>query len=407
MSPERSRGILAARTRNWLLAGTLVGVSLAALAVLVLTQTRWGRAQVLEFTLRAVAEQLDGTFEVARLEGNLLTGARLYGISLRGPDDEPFVEADSAIVAYSLRTLAADEIVLDRLVLFGPSILLRQMPGDTLWNYDRILGDTVPRPEPIEPRRPLVVRTASMVSGNIIVELPWEPDEDLSPAEQRRETQAALSDTSQILVREVAGGYLRTMRFLDATADLSRVVSAPDELGGTSLTVDGFHGDVLVWRQPIRVQELRAELSYHDEVLRFRAPIIVLPASELAAYGTVEFGHEDGARIDVTLRGERVALADLRPIHPPLPEEGGGSIELLIETRPEGTLYLARHLDVEAPGTRLVGSFGLILNDALRFVDVDLVGDPLRVSTIERILPVEIPVEGLRIGSVEIRQPAS
>jgi hypothetical protein len=406
----RPPGIFAARSRFWLLTGLLIGVSLAVLAIALLTRTDWGRAQVLGFTLRAVAERLDGKLEIGRLEGNLLTGARLHGVSLRGLDGEPFVEADSAYVEYSLRTIAADEIVLDRIVLFNARILLRRMPGDTLWNYDRIFGDTLPAPEPLvptEPRRPLVIRSASLMGGTVTVELPWEPDEELSPAEQRREIQMALADTSQILVREVTGGYLRTMRFADVTADLSRVVTAPDELGGTSLSVDLFRGDVQVFREAVRVEHLEGALSYAEQVLRFQAPTIRLPSSRLAALGTMEFGHEDGARMDITVRGDTVAFRDLQAFYPRLPDEGGGSLELLIESRPEGTLYLARNLRIAAPGTQLRGSFGLILNDAVRFVEVDLVADPLRVATIEQMLPTELPVVGLHIGGVQISQPAS
>jgi hypothetical protein len=403
-------GIFAARPRFWLLAGALIGFSAALLVLLALTQTRWGHEQVLGFTLRAASQQLDGTLEIDRLEGNLLTGARLYGVSLRGPGDEPFLRADSAYVEYSLRTIAADEIVLDRIVLFDAEVVLRQMPGDTLWNFDRIFGDTVPRPEPLEPelpRRPLVIRSASVVGTTIVVEMPWEPDPGSPPAEQQREVRAALADTSQILVREAPGGYLRTMRFLDVTADIAQLVSAPDELGGTYLSLERFRGDAQIFRRPLRIEHLEAALSYQDALLRFRIPTAVLPASRLAAEGRIELGQEDGLRLDITLRGDTVAFADLQPFYERLPDEGGGSLVLVIETRPDGTLYLVRDVDVAAPGTRLRGSFGLILNDAVRFVEVDLVADPLRVTTIEQMLPVELPVVGLHIGGVEIRQPAS
>jgi hypothetical protein len=410
LSVPRGDSVFAARLRFWLLTGFLAGASLGVLGVLVVTQTRWGHEQVLGFTLRAASEQLDGTLTIDRLSGNLLTGARLYGISLRGPDDDLFLRADSAYVEYNLRTIAGDEIVLDRLVLFDAEVYLRQLPGDTLWNYDRIFGDTIPRPEleePAEPRRPLIVRAASLSNGIIQVEMPWEPDPEETPAEQRREVAAALADTSQIIVREVPGGYLRTMRFSEVTADLANVVSAPDEIGGTSLQVAGFSGVVGIFREPFLVQQLEGDLSYRDALLRFRVPSLRLPGSQVAAHGRIEFGDEEGPRLDITVRGEQVAFADLRPIHPPLPEEGGGSLDLVIETRPEGTLYLARNLDVSAPGTRLRGSFGLIVNDAFRFVEVDLAADPLRVATIERILPIEFPVEGLHIGGVTIRQPAT
>jgi hypothetical protein len=100
--------IFAARFRFWLLSGLLGGLVVGFVAIYLVTQTRWGHEQVLGITLRTVSQQLDGTLEIRRLDGNLLTGARLYGLSLRGPDDEPFVIADSAFVEYSFRSLGGD-----------------------------------------------------------------------------------------------------------------------------------------------------------------------------------------------------------------------------------------------------------------------------------------------------------
>jgi hypothetical protein len=388
------------------LAGILIGAAIASLLVLLLTQTRWGHEQVLGFTLRAASERLEGTLEIQRLDGNLLAGARLYGVALRGLDGEPFLLADSAFVEYSLRSVAGDELVLDNLIFYDPQIFLRQLPGDTLWNYQKIFADTTAPAEP-GTRSPIVLRAASLVGARILVEMAWEPDEELSPVEQRTEIAEALADTSRILVREVPGGYLRTMRFTDVDADLARIVSAPDELGGISLRVERFSGDVQIFRQPVRVQQAEMDLAFRDSQLEFRASEIVLPASRLAAFGAVVLGEANGPRLDITVQGDTVALRDLQWLYPRLPDEGGGSLVLLIESRPEGTLYLARDLRLSAPGTRLEGSFGVILNDAVRFVDVNLQADPLRVSTVEQMLPTELPVIGLRIGGLEIRQPAS
>ena len=47
------------------------------------------------------------------------------------------------------------------------------------------------------------------------------------------------------------------------------------------------------------------------------------------------------------------------------------------------------------------------MGDSLLFSDISLRADPLDVNTVQAMLPVEVPVRGLRIGSVEIRSPAS
>jgi len=66
-------------------------------------------------------------------------------------------------------------------------------------------------------------------------------------------------------------------------------------------------------------------------------------------------------------------------------------------------MFLARDGDITAPGTHITGDFGMIVGDTLRFVDVDLEMDPVRVATIEKMLPEGLPVRGLTLGGVEIR----
>jgi hypothetical protein len=404
VNSEQNPSVFDARLRYWLLTGALIGVSLGALGVLSLTQTDWGRARVLAFTLEFASERLNGTLEVGRLEGNLLRGARLYDVTLRGPDGRALVTADSAYVQYSLRSAAGDEIVLDRVHLYDAEIWLFQLPGDTLWNFDRIFSDTLPGEPGATPRLPIVVRLANLVRTRAVIEMPWEPDPALPAAQREQEIAEALDDGSRMMVREVPGGFLRRYLLSDVNAELLRLVSAPDELGGTSVRIERFAGDIQIFREPMHVQRLTGDLRLLQSVLEFRAPEIRLPDSRLAASGVIDFGGEEGTRLAVTLQGEQVAFADLQWLYPPLPDEGGGTLELTIESRPDGTLYLARNLDVTAPGTHLVGSFGVIVNDALHFVDVDLRADPLRVATIEAMLPAELPVVGLQIGGVEIRQ---
>ena len=67
------------------------------------------------------------------------------------------------------------------------------------------------------------------------------------------------------------------------------------------------------------------------------------------------------------------------------------------------TLYRFRDLEFTAPGTRLAGSFGLVVGETMEFTDVNLTAAPLRVETIEQMLPSGLPVTGLTIGEVEIR----
>jgi hypothetical protein len=394
---RRRTGVL-----GWLVFGAGLGIALAVLVSAILTQTTWGHERVLGFTLRAVGGRLDGTLTVARLDGNLLTGARLYGVALKGPEGEPFVLADSAFVEYNLPTLIGGDVVLERVTLYNPLVHIWRAPGDDFWNYQRIFGDTL-APDTTKAGRAIVINHAGLRGGTVVVELPWEPDEDLPRAQQDSALAVALSDTGHVMARRVRGGALRTMRFAVDTAALAEVVIAPDKLGGTYVGVPELRADAYVWREPARIRELSGALTLRHDTVAFRADTVRLPESRAALSGAVVLG--DTLRYLVRIAGRQVAFRDLRWLYPHFPESGGGSLDLDIETRPDGTLFLARNLDVHAPGTRVRGDFGMILGDTIRFVETALDADPLRVDTIEAMLPEKLPVRGLRIGAVQIRAP--
>jgi hypothetical protein len=385
----------------WLLSGVALALLIALVAVAAITRTDWGRGQVLELTLTALGGRLNGVLEVDRLEGNVLTGARLYDITLTDAESVPLLQADSAYLEYDLPTFLGGDVVINRLVLYDPELLLVRLPTDTLWNYQKILQDTSQQTGGAA-RRATLIEQLRLVSADVTVRLPWEPDESLSPAAQRRELREALMDTSRLVVDSVAGGYLRTMVFEVDEARLSSLSVAPDERGGTSLVVDTAAGRAFIYREPaLRFLHVKGELGLRDGIMRYRAPIIVLPDSRAESVGVVDVTGDDPA-YDLALTVEAAALADLQWLFPTLPDEGVAEGQLWIETRPEGLMILVRDLQVAAPETRIRGDFGMVFGDTLRFLETELVADPLDVPTIERLLPAGLPVEGLRIGAVEI-----
>lgn len=390
----------------WLLGGAGLALLLAVAGVALITRTSWGRERVLAFTLTALGGRLNGQLSVDRLDGDVLTGARLYGIRLTGPDGVPLLRADSALIEYRLPTFLGGDVLIDRLAIFDSRIVLVRMPGDSLWNYQAILQDTTRQPGGA-PGRATLIQGLRLVSSDITVRLPWEPDPSLTPAARLRERRAALADTSRLVVDSVAGGLIRTLEFRLGEARASELVVAPDERGGTSLRVDSAAGSALLYTEPaLRFVDIDGELALREGVMRYRAPRLVLSDSRLSSEGVVDLTGEEPA-YDLAFRSEAIALADLRWLFPTLPEQGGGQGRLWVETRPQGLAVLGRELDFRAPGTRLRGSFGMVFGDTLRFLEADLVADPLDVPTVERLIPAGLPVEGLRIGSVEIRAGSS
>jgi hypothetical protein len=398
---RRRRAVLIAQ---WVSAGLLLGMVTAFAFLMLLSQTPWGHGRVLKLTLGALGKQVRGALHVQRIDGNLLTGARLYGVRLVGQDGEPFVVADSADLDYDLRTLLTPRIVFNKVVLYQPQVFVRRMPGDSLWNYEELFRDTTPSTGPRGPDRATNLDSVRLVNARVRVEMPWEPTPGLSARARRREVAEALSDTSPTLVRRVAGGYVRTMNFTGLTGRLSGIRFAPGTEGGSFFRIDSLGGRAQVFRDPVRIVQVRGRLALLPGHIEFDTDTIRLPASRLAAGGVVRF--EEGVPdplYDILLVGDSIAFRDLQWLYPRFPREATGGGTLRIESRPEGVMYLVRQARMAARGTRVAGSFGMILGDTIRFVEVDLRADPLRVATLEAMLPQKLPVVGLHVGNAEIK----
>lgn len=392
------------RSWRWFAAGFLPALLCGALALAALTRTTAGRRLVLRTVMSIVGGAVkQGELHVGKIAGNLFTGAWIYDLSIREPNGDMFLEVDSAYADYHLAELISDQLVVRRLVLFHPRATVRRVPGDTLWNYQRIFNDTLAPGRPSE--RTTTLRRLRLVDARVQVLLPWRPDSTLSAGQQRAAIRAALSDTGQIIARAVPGGFLRTTRFTQLNGVVSRAFF-PSPVGkGSYLRVDGLSGLAYLYREPIRLRRVEGEMVIRDSILEVRAPTVLLPDSRLAVAGTVTITDPE-PRYDLAFRIPKVAARDVQWLFPQLPERGGGELDLLWETRPDGTLFHVWNMDVALPGTRVAGNFGVVIADTVRFTDVHLRADPLRVSTVESLLPEPLPVRGLRIGSVEVRGPA-
>lgn len=395
---------------TWLLSGVATGVLLAVLFVVGAANLRQGQEKVLEITLERLGRGIQGELKASRVDGNLLTGARLYDLKLSTRDGEPFLVADSAFLDYDLRTLLTPRIHIEKAVLYGPRVSVRRLPGDSLWNYQELFRDTSTVKKAPGPERYTFIDSLRVVGAQVRVQLPWEPTEGLSPRARQREIAGVLTDTSTLLVHRVRGGYLRTINLAALNGRFSRVRFAPGTEAGTFVHVDTLGGFTQFFRQPLRVVDLSGDLLVLDQLVEFDMPKVRLRNSRMGAAGTVRFSPEAADPLyDVFLLGEDVDFRDLRWLYPRFPDGTRGKLKLLVETRSDegDLLFLARDTDVRAPGTRLVGSFGMILGDTIRFVDVNVRANPLRVATLEAMLPEPLPVVGLRIGAGEIRGTSS
>ncbi|HEX7121079.1 MAG TPA: translocation/assembly module TamB domain-containing protein, partial [Gemmatimonadaceae bacterium] len=108
------------------------------------------------------------------------------------------------------------------------------------------------------------------------------------------------------------------------------------------------------------------------------------------------------------LRARELALADVRPLYPPLPDEGGGSFALEV-LRPDSTRMDVglRDLRLDVAGARLEGSLGGVLEpDSLALRESRLQFTGVTTELIERLVPgLHLPLTGSLTGSVTVAGP--
>ncbi len=277
-------------------------------------------------------------------------------------------------------------MVLDRVELEGASVVLERLPGWQDWNYERAFRRGPP--DPADTSRTLVdLRNVSILDGTLEVRLPW-ADGDL--------------DSARVVVQRTPSGPVRVYSFQHLSLDAARVLAETPREPGRLVEIDDLAADVYVWDEPARVRSARGTVVIRDSIVSVDLRRLELPGSRLDVAGRVVV-RDDGPEPDLLIRGDRLDLADFGWLHPELPAEGGGEGDIQIRTLGPGrVLWYARDLDVETPGMRVRGSVGLVTGDTLYFSELDLDADPFDLATLERLLPVDLPLEGLEAGSLRL-----
>jgi hypothetical protein len=382
---------------------TAVGAAILAVllvaAVLFLTRTGAGVERAGRFALDQIRGSVNGSFDVDRItSGGVLTGLTLHGVSITGPDDRPFLRADSARLGYRLRTLLGGSVVFDRLFLYSPDVVIERLPGDDRWNYERIFSSDTTSSDTSSTGRLILIDDATISDGRVAIRMPWEADGPVTP-----------EDTARLILEAVPGGLVRTLRFEAVDARVPRIVWETPDDDGKVIRIGQLSTRAFVWETPADVQALEGTVTIQDSLVSFDAPVARLPSSRMSVVGQVVLGR-DGAdnEYDIEIDGREVAFADLQWLYPRMPRDGGGRLRFRMQTQSPGSmLWLAREARVETGGTELAGSFGVVTGDTLYFTNVDLQASPLDLELLRRIVPAELPIEGLLIGTIEVEGPIS
>lgn len=386
----------------WIGGGFAALLLLGLAAVLVLTQTDWGREQVRRRALEQVAGSVNGRVRIGRVSGNLLSGVTLDQVVITDSAGAPFLQADTVSVGYSLRSLLSKRVYLSDLRLVRPVIVLDKRPGGE-WNFARIFpSDTTPADTAARGFGSWVrIDDLRVRDGRLLVRNEWLPEDSLTGAARDSAVAEALSDDNRLRVVRVAGGFqsIQDFRALDAHLPLLRLAD-PDS-ANLRADIARLSTVAYLFRHPAaRVRNLAGRFEVSEDSLWFRDLRVALPDSRLAAEGVYALESGD---LRARLRAAPVSLGDLRWVLPTLPDSGGGTLRLAVARRGERTRVVAREMSLRLEGATLAGFADVTVGDSLRFGPTDLRFAGVDTRLAKRFAPdVEMPLDGTAAGRLAL-----
>ncbi|MGQ0712497.1 MAG: translocation/assembly module TamB domain-containing protein [Gemmatimonadaceae bacterium] len=388
-----------------------LGIVIGAIAVLliagvlVFTMTDFGHERLRRFTVRTLGEMVHGQVRIGGISGNLLDGVVLTDFLIADTAGRPFISADTVFADYRLVAFAKKRIELHRLRLVRPLVIFDKLEDED-WNWESIF------PEDTTPDAPneapgfgdwVAFDDIEVIEGRFIVRTPWKPDDDLAGAARQRAIADALAGGTRQHVVRARKGFQQVMDFRQINAEFPRLRLESPDSSGVAIHVTALSGIAAMFRPPVaEIRDVEGKFYVIRDTLRFDDARIVLAGSEIVGDGTYQIETQE---LRLALRGEPVALADLRWLYPRLPSEGRGTLDFSMVMRDEGPSdYVARNATIQSGSSRIGGDFGLILTETdARFHDTRLTFSTFDTRLIEQLVPgLHLPRRGTLGGRASL-----
>jgi translocation and assembly module TamB len=378
----------------------LVLVTVALVAVWVVTNTRYGRERVRRLALGALRGATHGVVQIGGVRGNLLSGATLTNLSITDSAGRPFLRADSLSARYSIGDFLRKRIYVDDLVLFRPDIVVEKLPGSDTWNYRVLWPATTPTtPRDTTPGWGSWIRfeNARVVDGHVTVRSPWSPRAGVTARARDSLVKAALTGESRLAVVQAPGGYQKVVELQHLQGRFPLVRIADPAYENRLLDVAGLAVQAFPFRPPPAViTAAQGRFLFNDDSLWWSDARVDMPRSHMRGSGTYVIENGD-MRLDAL--GEPAAFADFDWLYPHMPESGGGRARIGVEWRGATQDYLVRDADVRTGDAHIAGDIGVTVTDTIAFHDADLRFTGVSTALIEHVAPgAKPPREGVLAG---------
>ncbi len=387
-------------------AGGLVAslVVLAMAAAFVVTNTHWGHERLRTRVVRMLNGSAHGVVRVEAIEGNLLHGVTLRGVSITDSAGAPFVKVEEVHTEYSMLPFLSRKIDLSHVRLVRPEVVIDQAPGG-VWNYERIFPvdrtATASDTAGIQFGEWVVFHDVELVDGHLTVRRPWHAADSLSGAARDSAVKAALGTGGRLVVVRAPGGVQQVQEFRSMYARLPLARIAHPDVRTRLFTVDRARLIARAFAPPAAdVRQLAGTFELNADSVWFNVPELTLPSSRATVTGRYNLKTGDLA---LATRANPVALADVRFLYPALPGDGHGSLELSLNWVGKRQEYVVHNLDLTIGTATATGEVGISLGDTLTLHQTDVRFAGVSTHLIEQLVPaLDIPRQGVLSGRAKV-----
>jgi translocation and assembly module TamB len=399
------RRIVVKRWQKLLLALAGAAVVVIAVIIMVFTQTSYGRARARVFVMKQLASSVHGILNLGPVHGNLLTGARIDGLTITDSAGHPFLRADTVFIRYSLYSFLLKRVFLRDVRLIHPVVVADQQPG-ARWNFDLLFaGDST-----LPPAAPgfgswIRIDHLTVVGGDVTVRRAWAPPIALTGASRDAAIARALSATDGDFVVRVPGGYQALSSFTNVDAFFPRVLWA--DPGRTAHVVD--IGTLSTFARPYKpepadVRNVSGHVTIGVDTIGFRNLRVTLPGSLLTFNGNYSLSTAD---VSTVIHADTVEFEDLHFVYPTLPA-GHGRLDLAVATVGLRKRLVATNMDLHTQGARVQGAIDLQVGVATQINSSDLAFAGLDTRIIHTFAPaLHLPIDGVLDGHAGLAGTAS
>jgi translocation and assembly module TamB len=376
---------------------------LVIIGVVVLNGTYYGRERVRRLALDALRTMVHGEVIVGRIDGNLLDRFDLIDVSILDEDGQPFLIAERVRARLAFAPLLSKRIIVRSLELDRPVVTLNKVAGGR-WNYQRIFasGDTVASEVKLGFGSWIDLHGITIRNGTLIVHQPYPGDEAVRKTVGDSAARALARET-RLRVERVGTSLRQTMEFRDINARIPRLVASDPDSTAVAFRIGQLSMEATPLQAPdVVVKHMEGDVRITEDTVSLRDIDLRLPSSRFE--GALTY-HVSAGDVDLDVKSDTLAFADIQTLYPDLPDRGGGRLNLKATIRDTATSeYEFTNARLAVDDSRVSGRFGMAVNpNMLELRETDLRFTRFTTELLESLVPgLEVKIPGAFTGRARL-----